>query len=286
MLAPAEAAHAFRFDNSYARLPERFFARLSPTPVAAPSLVRLNEELARQLGLDPAWLSAPEGVAILAGNTVPKPGEPLAMAYAGHQFGHFVPQLGDGRALLLGEVIGLDGVRRDIQLKGSGPTPFSRNGDGRAALGPVLREYIISEAMHALGIPTTRSLAVVTTGETVRREIPLPGAVLTRVASSHNKAEQGLRLVASRKHVDLPSETNADDHAEIAQLHSLPAGGQFDTQYVNNVIRDGDRMIVLYEAARNESIDPDIRQYADTMLPTLRDNRNQAQALVDQRLGN
>jgi serine/tyrosine/threonine adenylyltransferase len=185
MLAAAEAPHVFPFDNSYARLPERFFARLPPTPVAAPRLVRLNEKLARQLGLDPAGLSSPGGVAILAGNTVPMLGEPLAMAYAGHQFGHFVPQLGDGRALLLGEVVDLEGVRRDIQLKGSGPTPFSRNGDGRAALGPVLREYIISEAMHALGIPTTRSLAVVTTGETVRREKPLPGAVLTRVASSH-----------------------------------------------------------------------------------------------------
>jgi uncharacterized protein YdiU (UPF0061 family) len=185
MLAATEAAYVFPFDNSYARLPERFFARLPPTPVAAPRLVRLNSELARKLGLDPARLSSPVGVAILAGNTLPKLGEPLAMAYAGHQFGNFVPQLGDGRALLLGEVVGLDGVRRDIQLKGSGPTPFSRNGDGRAALGPVLREYIISEAMHALGIPTTRSLAVVTTGQTVRREMPLPGAVLTRVASSH-----------------------------------------------------------------------------------------------------
>ena len=185
MLAPAEAPHVFPFDNSYARLPERFFARLTPTPVAAPRLVRLNEKLARQLGLDPATLSSSEGVAILAGNAVPKLGEPLAMAYAGHQFGNFVPKLGDGRALLLGEVVDLNGVRRDIQLKGSGPTPFSRNGDGRAALGPVLREYIISEAMHALGIPTTRSLAVVATGQTVRREMPLPGAVLTRVASSH-----------------------------------------------------------------------------------------------------
>jgi uncharacterized protein YdiU (UPF0061 family) len=184
MLASVEP-HVFPFDNSYARLPERFFARFPPTPVAAPRLVRLNETLARQLGLDAARLSSPEGVAILAGNAVPKLGEPLAMAYAGHQFGTFVPQLGDGRALLLGEVVDLDGMRRDIQLKGSGPTPFSRNGDGRAALGPVLREYIISEAMHALGIPTTRSLAAVTTGETVRREILLPGAVLTRVASSH-----------------------------------------------------------------------------------------------------
>jgi serine/tyrosine/threonine adenylyltransferase len=185
MLAPNEAAHVFPFDNSYARLPERFFARLPATPVAAPRLARLNEKLARQLRLDPAKLSSPEGVAILAGNTVPKLGEPLAMAYAGHQFGNFVPQLGDGRALLLGEVVDLDGVRRDIQLKGSGPTPFSRNGDGRAALGPVLREYIISEAMDVLGIPTTRSLAVVTTGQMVRRERSLPGAVLTRVASSH-----------------------------------------------------------------------------------------------------
>jgi len=185
MLASASAAHVFPFDNSYARLPERFFARLPPTPVAAPRLVRLNENLARQLGLDPARLSSPAGVAILAGNTLPERSEPLAMAYAGHQFGNFVPQLGDGRALLLGELINLDGLRLDIQLKGSGPTPFSRNGDGRAALGPVLREYIISEAMHAFGIPTTRSLAVVTTGQTVRRERPLPGAVLTRVASSH-----------------------------------------------------------------------------------------------------
>ena len=185
MLTPTEATDVFPFDNSYARLPERFFARLPPTPVAAPRLIRLNEALARHLRLDPDKLTSPEGVAVLAGNRVPRAGEPLAMAYAGHQFGAFVPQLGDGRAILLGEVVDADGMRRDIQLKGSGPTPFSRNGDGRAALGPVLREYIVSEAMAALGIPTTRSLAAVMTGETVRREMPLPGAVLTRVASSH-----------------------------------------------------------------------------------------------------
>src|SRR5215470_20373604 len=185
MTAQTEAVDFFTFDNSYARLPDRFFARLRPTPVAAPRLVRLNKKLARHLELDPGKLAAPEGVEILAGNRVPERGEPLAMAYAGHQFGTFVPQLGDGRAILLGEVIDRDGIRRDIQLKGSGPTPFSRNGDGRAALGPVLREYIVSEAMFALGIPTTRSLAVIATGETVRREMPLPGAVLTRVASSH-----------------------------------------------------------------------------------------------------
>ena len=148
-------------------------------------MVKLNRPLALHLGLDPDWLSGPEGVEILAGKRVPDGADPIAMAYAGHQFGHFVPQLGDGRAILLGEVIDADGVRRDIQLKGSGPTPFSRRGDGRAALGPVLREYIVSEAMAALGIPTTRSLAAVVTGENVVRETLLPGAVLTRVASSH-----------------------------------------------------------------------------------------------------
>jgi serine/tyrosine/threonine adenylyltransferase len=173
------------FDNSYARLPDRFFARLVPVPVAAPTLIRVNRPLAERLGIDPDILASPEGVAMLAGNQVPQGAAPLAMAYAGHQFGNFVPQLGDGRAILLGEVIGRDGVRRDIQLKGAGRTPFSRGGDGRAALGPVLREYIVSEAMAALGIPTTRALAAVTTGEPVLRESPLPGAIFARVARSH-----------------------------------------------------------------------------------------------------
>ena len=175
----------FPFDNSYARLPERFYRRLAPTPVPHPRLVKVNEGLAEALGLDPAALAAEEGVAVLAGNAVPEGADPLAQAYAGHQFGGWVPQLGDGRAILLGEVVGRDGIRRDIQLKGSGRTPYSRMGDGRAWLGPVLREYVVSEAMHALGIPTTRALAAVTTGETVVREAPLPGAVLTRVAKSH-----------------------------------------------------------------------------------------------------
>jgi uncharacterized protein YdiU (UPF0061 family) len=175
----------FPFDNSYAALPANFFARVAPTPVLSPRLIKLNRPLATQLGLDPDWLESPEGVEVLAGQRIPEGADPLAMAYAGHQFGHFVPQLGDGRAILLGEVVDRDGIRRDIQLKGSGPTPFSRRGDGRAALGPVLREYIVSEAMAALGIPTTRSLAAVLTGEHVRRETALPGGVLTRVASSH-----------------------------------------------------------------------------------------------------
>jgi serine/tyrosine/threonine adenylyltransferase len=175
----------FGFENTYARLPERFYSRLDPTPVAAPRLVKVNVELARNLGLDPDALASAQGVDILAGNRVAEGAEPLAQAYAGHQYGSFVPQLGDGRANLLGEVVGRDGVRYDIQLKGSGPTPFSRRGDGRAALGPVLREYIVGEAMAALGVPTTRALAAVTTGERVLRETALPGAVLTRVAASH-----------------------------------------------------------------------------------------------------
>jgi uncharacterized protein YdiU (UPF0061 family) len=175
----------FPFQNTYARLPDRFYARVVPTPVRAPRLIRVNTELALSLGLDPDWLAGPEGLEVLAGRVVPEASEPIAMAYAGHQFGHFAPQLGDGRAILLGEVIDRQGVRRDVQLKGSGRTPFSRGGDGRAALGPVLREYVVSEAMAALGIPTTRSLAAVATGETVARETSLPGAVLTRVATSH-----------------------------------------------------------------------------------------------------
>jgi serine/tyrosine/threonine adenylyltransferase len=180
----ADPVH-FGFENTFAQLPEHFYARVDPTTVAAPRLVKLNVELARKLALDPDALESPRGVEILAGNRVAEGSEPLAQAYAGHQFGHFVPQLGDGRANLLGEVLGRDGVRYDIQLKGSGPTPFSRGGDGRAALGPVLREYILSEAMAALGVPTTRALAAVATGERVLRDTALPGAVLTRVAASH-----------------------------------------------------------------------------------------------------
>jgi uncharacterized protein YdiU (UPF0061 family) len=175
-----------RFDNSYARLPERFFVRQDPVPVAAPGLVAVNRGLAVRLGLDADWLESPAGVAVLAGNAVPGGAEPLAQAYAGHQFGGWVPQLGDGRAILLGEIVAPDGARFDLQLKGAGRTPFSRGGDGRAWLGPVIREYVVSEAMAALGLPTTRALAAVTTGEPVLRETgAMPGAVLARVAASH-----------------------------------------------------------------------------------------------------
>jgi len=180
-----DTAETFAFDNSYAHLPEQFYARLNPIPVRKPSMMKFNHALAGELGLDAKILDSEAGAAMFSGNNLPRGAEPIAMAYAGHQFGNFVPQLGDGRAILLGEVIGCDGRRRGIHLKGSGQTPFSRRGDGRAAVGPVIREYIISEAMHALGIPTTRTLAVITTGERVFRETALPGAVLVRVASSH-----------------------------------------------------------------------------------------------------
>ena len=177
------AAAGWRFDNSYSRLPTDLFTRTPPVPVRAPRLVAFNEPLAGDLGLDPGILRA-TGAATFAGNEVPPGSEPIAQAYAGHQFGHFT-NLGDGRAILLGEQIAPDGRRFDIQLKGSGRTPYSRNGDGRAALGPMLREYLVSEGMHALGIPPSRSLAVAATGEAVLRERALPGAVLTRVAASH-----------------------------------------------------------------------------------------------------
>ena len=173
------------FDNSYAQLPERFFAPARPLPSPSPALIQVNEQLASELGLDAAWLRSPAGLDMLSGRVIAKGSEPIAQAYAGHQFGNFVPQLGDGRAILLGEIVDRRGLRHDIQLKGAGHTRFSRGGDGRAALGPVLREYLVSEAMAALGVPTTRALAAVTTGEPVARETVLPGAMLTRVASSH-----------------------------------------------------------------------------------------------------
>lgn len=173
------------FDNSYARLGPGFFSRTAPTPVAQPGLIAVNDALAARLGIDADWLKSPEGLAMIAGNAVPPGADPIAQAYAGHQFGGLSPQLGDGRAVLLGEIVAPDGARFDVQLKGSGPTPFSRRGDGRAWLGPVLREYAVSEFMAAAGVPTTRALAAATTGETVWRETALPGAVLTRVAASH-----------------------------------------------------------------------------------------------------
>jgi uncharacterized protein YdiU (UPF0061 family) len=223
-------AALFPFENTYARLPDRFFAKLPPTPVEAPQLLLLNEALAVELGLDPDSLRSPEAAEILGGNRIPTGAEPIAMAYAGHQFGGWVPQLGDGRAILLGEVVDREGERRDIQLKGSGPTPFSRMGDGRAALGPVLREFLISEAMAALNVPTTRSLAVVTTGEPVFREKPLPGAVLTRVARSHIRVGT-FQFFASRRDTDalrLLADHVIDRHYPEARLAENPIRALLD----------------------------------------------------------
>jgi uncharacterized protein YdiU (UPF0061 family) len=172
-------------DNTFARDLEGLYRPWQAAEAPAPELLALNDELAAELGIDADALRTPEGVAVLAGNAVPEGATPVAQAYAGHQFGGFVPVLGDGRALLLGEVLDVHGRRRDLHLKGSGRTPFARGGDGKAAVGPMLREYVVGEAMHALGIPTTRALAVVATGEQVARGALLPGAVLTRVAASH-----------------------------------------------------------------------------------------------------
>ena len=175
----------FKFDNSFARSLEDYFSYCEPEPAVAPKWLQFNHGLAEELGLDPVTLDSDAGLAIFSGNATAEGSKPLAQAYAGHQFGGFSPQLGDGRALLLGEVIDTQQNRRDIQLKGSGRTPFSRGGDGKAAVGPVLREYLIGEAMYALGIPTTRALAAIATGKEVYRENILPGAILTRVAASH-----------------------------------------------------------------------------------------------------
>lgn len=174
-----------QFDNSYVSLPDRFYAHQKPTPVRAPQLIRINSALASQLGISAEWLASPQGLQVLAGNEIAPGSVPIATVYAGHQFGNWNPQLGDGRAVLLGEIIGSDGQRYDLQLKGAGRTPFARGGDGRAPLGPVLREYVVSEAMAALDVPTSRSLAAVATGEQVMRDMPQPGAILTRICSSH-----------------------------------------------------------------------------------------------------
>ncbi|HEU0152230.1 MAG TPA: YdiU family protein [Arenimonas sp.] len=201
--------------HSYAALPPHFWSAVEPTPVAAPRLLAWNAALADALGLDPA-LEA-RAAAIFSGNAPPAQARPIAMAYAGQQFGHFVPQLGDGRAILLGEVTDPHGRRFDVQLKGAGPTPYSRNGDGRAAIGPVLREYLVSEAMHALGVPTTRALAAVATGEAVFRDGALPGAVLTRIAASHVRVGT-FQFFAAR-----------EDHAALRQLVSFVIDRHYPT---------------------------------------------------------
>lgn len=211
------------FDNTYARLPERMFAAQPAAPVSAPSLIAFNRPLADELGIDVKGLNDSDLATVFSGNTLPTGASPLAQAYGGHQFGNWNPGLGDGRALLLGEVLDRFGHRRDIALKGSGPTPFSRAGDGRAALGPVLREYIISEAMQALGVPTTRALAAVLTGDMVWRDTMLPGAILTRVAASHIRVGT-FQLFAARK--DIEALQSLTDH--VLARHYPQATGPAD----------------------------------------------------------
>ena len=216
----------FTFDNTYAGLPNAFFKRVDPTPVSKPVMIRLNHGLATALGIDVARLDSADGLAILSGNQRPNGADPLAMAYSGHQFGGFSPQLGDGRAILLGEIVGVDGVRRDIQLKGSGPTPFSRRGDGLSALGPVLREYIVSEAMAALGVPTTRALAAVASGDNVVREGMVPGGVFTRVAQSHIRIGTFQWFAARR------DEDNLRVLADYVIARHYPAAQQEENPYL------------------------------------------------------
>ncbi len=211
------------FDNSYARMPPQMFTAQLPTPVKSPQIIATNADLAALLGMDPSELASADAAQVFAGNHIPDGAAPLAQVYAGHQFGNWNPQLGDGRAVLLGEVVGTDGIRRDIQLKGAGPTPYSRNGDGRAWLGPVMREYLVSEAMHALGVPTTRALAAVTTGERVLREEILPGAVITRVAQSHIRVGT-FQFFASRG--DMVALRALTDH--VIERHYPDAAGPAD----------------------------------------------------------
>lgn len=235
----------FVFDNSFARLPDRFYARVLPTPVAQPALLALNHELAATMGLSSEELKSPSGVEILAGNRIPEGADPIAQAYAGHQFGGFVPQLGDGRAILLGEVLATDGRRYDVQLKGSGRTPFSRNGDGRAAIGPVIREFLLSESMAHLGVPTTRALAAVTTGEFVERQTRLPGAVLTRVASSHLRV--GTFQYFAARH-DLNALQQLTDYALCRHFPETRTRDPLAVQLLGAVIAAQARLIAKWQA--------------------------------------
>lgn len=233
------------FALHYANLPSRFFERCHPVPVEAPRLVAFNRPLAEALGFDLEAFDEDRAVAWFSGNDMPPGAAPLAMAYAGHQFGNFVPRLGDGRAVLLGEVLDQDGRLRDIQLKGAGRTPFSRGGDGRAPLGPVLREYLVSEAMHALGIPTTRSLAAVTSGERVVREVPRPGAILTRVAASHLRIGTFQYFAVRNDHEAVRL---LADH--VIERHYSEFMSELMPELMSPAVADGERYLALLEAVQ------------------------------------
>jgi uncharacterized protein YdiU (UPF0061 family) len=264
-------AHAgWRFDNSYARLPDQLFERTTPTPVRAPAVVVLNDALAADLGLD-ADLLRTAGAGVFAGNEVPPGAEPIAQAYAGHQFGHFT-NLGDGRAILLGEQFAPDGRRVDLQLKGSGRTRYSRGGDGRAALGPMLREYAISEGMHALGIPSTRSLAVAATGEAVLRERPLPGAVLTRVAASHVRVGtfQYAAAVGDRDLLAALLDHAVARHDPAAAAADDPAAAFLDAYEPATVFSSIDRQGRYAYANQPAIAHWNLARLAESLLPLLR----------------
>lgn len=218
------------FDNSYARQSTQLFSPQAPTPVPTPNLIRANTALAEELGIDPQWLISPQGIATMAGNHIPDGAEPIATVYAGHQFGGWNPQLGDGRAVLLGELIAKDGIRYDWQLKGSGRTPYSRGGDGKSPLGPVLREYILCEAMAALDIPTTRALGAVTSGELVFRDQALPGAVFSRVAQSHIRVGTMQYFAARQDNEALLNLSNylIDRHFSTAKQANNPIAAMLD----------------------------------------------------------
>ncbi len=233
----------WRFEHTYAALPSLFFTDVRPTPVAAPQVVAFNAPLAVELGLDPEVLHSREGAQIFAGNALPPGARPIAQAYAGHQFGNFTA-LGDGRAILLGEQITPSGKRRDIQLKGGGPTPYARRGDGRAALGPMLREYIISEAMHALGIPTTRSLAVVTTGEPVYRETVLDGAILTRIASSHIRVGTMQWAAAHKDRTALEALSN---YTRTRHYPTIPEGAESHLMLLDAIVERQAALIARWQ---------------------------------------
>ncbi len=215
----------FPFNNTYARLPDYFYSRTNPQPVKQPALICLNQALASELNLPTEWLKEAEQVAVFGGNRIPERAEPLAMAYAGHQFGHFNPQLGDGRAILLGELSGNKNQRYAVQLKGAGRTPYSRGGDGRAAIGPVLREYIMCEFMHAAGIPTTRALAAAATGENIIREHLLPGAIITRLSQSYVRVGT-FQFFAARQNVQAVREL-----ADYVIARNYPQAAEADNPY-------------------------------------------------------
>jgi uncharacterized protein YdiU (UPF0061 family) len=233
------------FDNSYARLPERFYSRQSPVPVSEAGLIRVNHPLAEQLGFKPDWLESPQGLDFIAGNFVPEGTDPIASVYAGHQFGGWNPQLGDGRAILMGEVIDNTGQRYDIQLKGSGRTPYSRGGDGRAPLGPVIREYIVSEAMHVLGVPSSRSLGAVTTGEWVNRDRRLPGAVLARVAQSHIRIGTVQYFASQQDHQAVELLT---DHVQRRHFPQVKDAGNKVRFMLDGIISRQANLIALWQS--------------------------------------